>query len=149
MNQEPPPIERIELEIDLDAVPDAAARARQALKVFADDMRSEQYADLLVVVTELVTNSIKYGPGGMLALTVTLGADGRIRGDVVDAGEGGVAIRTGGGPIDGGIGLRIVDALTRSWGVYPRSSHVWFELAAAGLGAAAGVRRPPRDRGER
>ena len=148
MNQEPPPIERIELEIDLEAVPDAAARARQALKVFADDMRSEQYADLLVVVTELVTNSIKYGPGGMLALTVTLGADGRIRGDVVDAGEGGVAIRTG-GPIDGGIGLRIVDALTRSWGVYPRSSHVWFELAAAGLGAAAGVSRPPRDRGKR
>lgn len=148
MDREQPPIERIELEIDLEAVPDAAARARQALKVFADDLRSDQYADLLVVVTELVTNSIKYGPGGMLALTVTLGADGRIRGDVVDAGEGGVAIRTG-GPIDGGIGLRIVDALTRSWGVYPRSSHVWFELAAAGLGAAAGASRPPRDRGKR
>ena len=87
MNRDPRPIERIELEIDLDAVPDAAARARQALKVFADDLRSEQYADLLVVVTELVTNSITHGPGGMLALTVTLGADGRIHGDVLDAGE--------------------------------------------------------------
>ena len=81
----------------------------------------------------------------MLALAVTLGADGRIRGDVVDAGEGGVAIRTGGISSTGGIGLRIVDALTRSWGVYPRSSHVWFQLAAAGFGAATGASRPPRD----
>ncbi len=95
MNREPPPIERIELEIDLDAVPDAPARARQALKVFADDVRSEQYADLLVVVNELVTNSITYGPGGMLALTVTLGGDGRIHGDVLDAGEVGPGTRSG------------------------------------------------------
>ena len=30
------------------------------------------------------------------------------------------------------MGLQIVDALTRSWGVRPRSTDVWFELDRVG-----------------
>lgn len=124
---------KIGLEVELEAVPRAAARARQALAVFAESLPAEVYTNLRTVVTELVTNSVKYGPAKGVAVSVTLAADGTICGDVFDAGRGGVEPRPGADPASGGIGLLVVDALTRSWGVHPNSSHVWFELDASAL----------------
>jgi len=97
--------------------------------VFADSISEHAYADLRVVVTELVTNGVKYGPGGPIDLSVALGSDGIVRGNVDDGGAGGVHMRAP-GPLGGGLGLVIVEALTE-WGVHPDSSRVWFELDAS------------------
>jgi anti-sigma regulatory factor (Ser/Thr protein kinase) len=117
------------IQVELEPVPAASAAARAALEVFDERLSERAYADLRVIVTELVTNGVKYGPGGPIELSVGLDADGRVRGDVDDGGSGGVRIRTP-GPLGGGLGLVIVDALA-SWGVHPDSSHVWFEYDGA------------------
>jgi anti-sigma regulatory factor (Ser/Thr protein kinase) len=120
------------LQVDLPSRASASAEARGALKMFEDSLSGETYADLRVIVTELVTNGVKYGPGGSIGLSVALDSDGLLRGDVNDGGNGGVAIRPP-GRFGGGLGLVIVDALA-SWGVHPDSSHVWFELDTAAAG---------------
>jgi anti-sigma regulatory factor (Ser/Thr protein kinase) len=117
------------LQVEFDPVPTAAAEARAALESFAESVPARAYADLRVVVTELVTNGVKYGPGKPIELSVALGRGGVLRGEVDDGGTGGVRIRAP-GPLGGGLGLVIVDALAE-WGVYPGSSHVWFELRPA------------------
>jgi hypothetical protein len=53
----------------------------------------------------------------------------RVSGEVVDHGDGTVAIRAAGvdeSGREGGMGLPIVDAVTTAWGVYTGSTHVWF-----------------------
>jgi anti-sigma regulatory factor (Ser/Thr protein kinase) len=120
----------VELQVELPSRANASAQAREALTVFAEWLSDRAYADLRVVVTELVTNGVKYGPGAPIALSVELEPDGLLRGAVDDRGAGGVSMRAP-GPLGGGLGLVIVDALA-SWGVHPDSSHVWFELETAG-----------------
>ena len=115
-----------ELQVELAPEPGAAAVARDALSVFSECLSESRFADLRVVVTELVTNSVKYGPGRPIELTVGIDSAGVVRGDVEDGGTGGVRMRCP-GPLGGGLGLVIVEALA-SWGVEPDSSHVWFEL---------------------
>ena len=116
----------VELQVELNSQPSAAAEARNALEVFSGSLSERRYADLRVVVTELITNSVKYGPGKPIGLSVALDRDGVLRGDVEDGGSGGVHMRCP-GPLGGGLGLVIVEALA-DWGVRPDSSHVWFEL---------------------
>ncbi len=119
----------VEVQVELAPVPAASSAAREALEAFGAPLSERAYADLRVIVTELVTNGVKYGPGGPIELSVALDADGTVRGDVDDGGSGGVRMRAP-GPLGGGLGLLIVDALA-SWGVYPDSSHVWFEFETA------------------
>jgi anti-sigma regulatory factor (Ser/Thr protein kinase) len=119
----------VKMQVQLASRRSASAAARQALEVFEDSLPERAYADLRVVVTELVTNGVKYGPGEPIALNVALGADGIVRGNVDDGGAGGVHMRAP-GRLGGGLGLVIVEALT-DWGVHPDSSHVWFELDSA------------------
>jgi anti-sigma regulatory factor (Ser/Thr protein kinase) len=115
-----------ELEVELEPRRCASADAREALEPFADSLSDRAYADLRVIVTELVTNGVKYGPGNTIELSVSLDSDGIVRGEVRDGGSGGVRMRAP-GPLGGGLGLVIVEALS-TWGVHPESSHVWFEL---------------------
>jgi anti-sigma regulatory factor (Ser/Thr protein kinase) len=115
-----------ELHVVLDPEPGAAARAREALEQFGRHLSERRFADLRVIVTELVTNSVKYGPGRPIRLSVSLDRSGLIRGDVRDGGGGGVRMRTP-GPLGGGLGLVIVEALAE-WGVVPGTSDVWFEF---------------------
>ena len=84
-----------------------------------------------LVVSELVTNSVRHGPGAPITLRLVSEPDGRIGGEVEDHGDGVVAIRepdfeTG----TGGLGLGVVDLLTSAWGVHPDSTHVWFRFDA-------------------
>jgi anti-sigma regulatory factor (Ser/Thr protein kinase) len=116
----------VDVQVALEPQKSASADAREALEVFEDSLSARAYADLRVVVTELVTNGVKYGPGGPIALSVALDRHGIVHGEVNDGGDGGVRMRAP-GPVGGGLGLVIVEALTR-WGVHPDSSHVWFEL---------------------
>jgi hypothetical protein len=83
--------------------------------------------DLLTIVTELVTNSVRHGPGAPIDVRLQVADDGTVRGEVEDQGEGEVAIReiTCGA---GGFGLRLVDAVAERWGVHEGSTHIWLEL---------------------
>ena len=116
------------LQVELDPEPGAAAHAREALEKFSPHLSDARFADLRVIVTELVTNSVKYGPGEPIRLAVALDRDGLIHGSVEDGGTGGVRMRAP-GRLGGGLGLVIVEALA-DWGVEPDTSHVWFEFDA-------------------
>jgi two-component sensor histidine kinase len=119
-----------ELTLRLRSAPTAPAQAREAVAVFADLLPAETLADLRLIVTELVTNSVKYGPGVPIAVTISRDEESNISGVVADGGTGGVRMRRGFDPANGGLGLQIVDALASGWGVRPNSSDVWFELGA-------------------
>jgi two-component sensor histidine kinase len=120
-----------ELRLRLRSRPEAPLQARQALAVFADALPAETLADLRLIVTELVTNSVKYGPGVSIGVTVVLDEEGNVCGDVADGGDGDVRMTRSSDPADGGLGLQIVDALTSEWGVRPETSNVWFVVGQA------------------
>jgi anti-sigma regulatory factor (Ser/Thr protein kinase) len=116
------------LEVELASNAKAPRRAREAVAHrFGERLSADAQMELALIVSELVANSVKYGPGKPIALRVAIDSDGRIRGEVVDQGSGEVAIRemSSGG---GGLGLPIVQELSERWGVHECSTHVWFEL---------------------
>jgi anti-sigma regulatory factor (Ser/Thr protein kinase) len=116
--------------------PEAAVAARAALvRCLAGHISDAALADAELLVSELVTNSVRHAAIGADAFVRVAAevADGVLRIEVDDPGTvGAVAIRTpdlGGG---GGFGLRIVEALSRRWGVARNgSTRVWAELACA------------------
>ncbi len=82
----------------------------------------------MAVVTELVNNSVKHGPGKPITLTVSQGTDS-IRGEVADQGNPAVAIpQIKKATESDRSGLALVDKLTSEWAVYEGSTHVWFEV---------------------
>jgi anti-sigma regulatory factor (Ser/Thr protein kinase) len=104
----------------------AAVRiARGAVGRWLDHADQRLVQDARNVVTELVSNAVRYGQP---PITVTLVLDGdRCRVDVVDAGARPWARRW---PDDGGWGLRIIGRLAERWGLDQARSHVWCELRA-------------------
>lgn len=89
-----------------------------------------------LVVSELVTNAVRYGPGETISLRLVAMPGGAVTGEVVDQGDGHVAIGEryvttdglGDELAEGGRGLLIVDRLASDWGVEPGSTHVWFRF---------------------
>ena len=67
---------------------DAPAQARAALEVFDQILAPEVLEDLQLVVSELVTNSVKFGPKRSITLSLQIEAHGRVRGEVIDQGDG-------------------------------------------------------------
>jgi anti-sigma regulatory factor (Ser/Thr protein kinase) len=119
--------------LELPATVHAAVRAREAVREAAlnlgvgDDERWR--AEL--IVTELVTNAVRHGPGGPVEVAIHSGGSG-FRGEVADPGPG---IRRAElvkrrPTEEGGRGLFLVDALSDSWGLSDDRSRVWFEVAA-------------------
>jgi len=118
---------KFELAPDVDAIGEARAHVRESLTAVLD---ADTLACAELVVSELVTNSVRHGPGKPISLRLsTEQASGRVVGEVEDQGDGVVAIRRHdiNSPA-GGLGLTIVDELTSAWGVYPGSTHVWFRF---------------------
>ncbi len=109
---------------------DAPAQARAALEVFDQILSPEVLEDLQLVVSELVTNSVKFGPKRPITLALSVGTDGLVQGEVIDQGDGEQAKieMTGEPTIAGGWGLHLVDQLAVDWGVREGSTHVWFEI---------------------
>ena len=56
---------------------------------------------LLTIVSELVANSVKHGPGGPIHVNVNVSEDGAVLGRVEDGGRGRVAVREGVNPAEG------------------------------------------------
>jgi two-component sensor histidine kinase len=113
-----------------DFAPMAARRAVE--RDLGEQLAERMLATVTTVVNELVTNSVRNGPGGSpICLRLQLEHDGRVRGEVDDDGHGVQAIREGKptGPVPG---MPLVDALVDSWGVEDGSTHVWFEIAPPG-----------------
>jgi anti-sigma regulatory factor (Ser/Thr protein kinase) len=116
------------LEFELASKPDSVAKAREHVReslcniTDADTLESVE-----LVVSELVTNAIRHGPGEPITLRLAADGSGGVAGEIQDQGDGVIAIRKQDGRTAvGGLGLRIVDELTSVWGVNPGSTHVWF-----------------------
>ncbi|MGH2690805.1 MAG: ATP-binding protein, partial [Actinomycetota bacterium] len=84
--------------------------------------------DAVLLVSELVTNSCRYGGGGPIRLKVLLSGD-RLRVEVTDPGGGDTTPALTEPPSPGAWGLRLVDRVADRWGAEAgRPTLVWFEL---------------------
>jgi two-component sensor histidine kinase len=116
--------------ISLPRTPTAAAHARRAVASgFGDLLGEESLDDVILVVSELVTNALLHGRGD-IRLRISVDAQ-LITGAVSDDGR---TFR--GRPLEpdpariGGHGLRIVDRVAERWGQDGTSTNVWFEIPA-------------------
>src|SRR4051794_29141651 len=111
---------------------DSIGEARRHVRTALDPHTDEETLDNLeLVVSELVTNAVRHGPGKPITLRLVAEVGGAISGAVEDRGRGVVAIRDEGDiRAEGGLGLVVVDRLTSEWGVHPDSTHVWFRFDA-------------------
>lgn len=117
------------LELDIPADRLAPARAREALRSLGAQLGSDLAPDMDLLVTELVTNSVKYGPPGIVRIRAHTQHPRHVRVEVIDGGGGFVPeVRDRPRTEAGAWGLHLVDELTDRWGVYAGSTHVWFEL---------------------
>ena len=110
----------------------AAGSARRALATLGDDLGPALLEDLRLLVTELVTNSVRHADapsGDTVDLELSVWPE-RVRVEVTDGGGGFVAPRApAGGHELSGWGLRLVDRLASRWGIRrARGTRVWFEL---------------------
>jgi anti-sigma regulatory factor (Ser/Thr protein kinase) len=115
---------------------DSAAAARHAVDQLADRLPEEQLGDVRLLVSELVTNSLRHaelGDDDHIRLGVEVD-DARVRVEVSDPGPGFQPT----GPSDDpdsaeGWGLYLVATLSDRWGVETGdTTRVWFELDRAG-----------------
>ena len=118
----------LQLTLALERDVDAPARARTMVRGLKPLLGAERTEDATLLVSELVTNAVKYG-SGPVELHVETGDDLRSRFTISDAGGGDTpALREAGGRVAGGYGLHLVDRIADDWGVKHASMHVWFDL---------------------
>ena len=126
------------LRMRLGSGPDAAAEARRAIARLRADLDPPLMETLRLLVTELVTNSVRHTDCQAFTLRIAVGKSAVLT-EVADdgptfdlepyEGENGRASDP-----DTGWGLFLVQRLARDWGVKEegRSKRVWFELGRAG-----------------
>jgi anti-sigma regulatory factor (Ser/Thr protein kinase) len=105
----------------------APAAARHAVETLDLPGHPEAIQDARLLISELVTNSVRHGAGESISLLIDAEPPGVLRCEVVDDGSGFVPRGREGREI-GGWGLDLVEQISRSWGVREGSTHVWFEL---------------------
>ena len=112
-------------------LPRSSDAPRQARHLVHDLVAPDRLDDATLLVSELVTNAVKYGPEHETINLIVDRSDGRTRFTVRDAGLGPLPeMRAESDPEPGGHGLRLVDTLADRWGVERGSTRVWFELDA-------------------
>src|SRR3954470_122831 len=104
----------------------APAVARASLGGFAQTLGEKRFEATRLLVSELVTNAVKYGGNGSVRLEVERDP-ARFRGEVIDSGSGFEITDRAEGQ-EGGWGLPLVEHLADRWGTFRGSTHVWFEL---------------------
>jgi integral membrane sensor domain MASE1/anti-sigma regulatory factor (Ser/Thr protein kinase) len=120
------------VEIDLEPSPDCPAEAREALSPLQDALADRVYSDLRLLVSELVTNSVRHArlvPEDQIRLQVGV-ADRVLRVEVKDPGEGfGASIPEPSPKGLGGWGLFLTEQLADRWGVDRQGgwTTVWLE----------------------
>lgn len=105
------------------------AVARRAIERCSDGVSADVVPDVKLLVTELITNSIKYGGGSEVRLSVSIDAPHRLRVEVADQGDSFLpAARVMPTTDAGGWGLHLVNELSDRWGIREGLNHVWFEI---------------------
>ena len=109
--------------------PTAPSEARRAIERLEDTIAPDVVPDVKLLVSELITNSVKYGGQGAVTLKVETDDPRRLRVEVIDQGVGFVPVARDRPATEvGGWGLHLVQTLSNRWGVYEGSTHVWFEI---------------------
>lgn len=115
----------------LDRTVDAPRAARARVRQLLDRLGPERTQDATLLISELVTNAVKYGPEHG-QIRVIIAEDGeRTRFTVHDTGAGPLPVMR---PLErlphqgGGHGLRLVEMVSDRWGVERGSTRVWFEF---------------------
>jgi anti-sigma regulatory factor (Ser/Thr protein kinase) len=110
---------------------EAPALARDAVGRLQGDVPEDFVDDAKLLVSELVSNGVKYGGEGRIMLQIEADPN-RVRAEIVDQGGGFQpqtrAKRNMALADEGGWGLHLVETLADEWGVYEGSTHVWFEI---------------------
>jgi anti-sigma regulatory factor (Ser/Thr protein kinase) len=116
------------LSVELPRTPQAPFLARRALDDLDGELDPEVLPDLRLLVSELVSNGVKYGGDGPVRLEVQTGNES-VRVEIIDQGAG-FTPKVRDGDLDrvGGWGLHLTEHLTSRWGTYEGSTHVWFEI---------------------
>ena len=123
------------LSVRLEADVAAAGKARDALGLLEGELEEQVLEDMRLLVTELVTNSVRHAdadPEAHVGLEVSMDAD-RVLMAVEDGGSGfAPAARTPDSPEDSGWGLHFVERMSSRWGVKANGrTRVWLELPRA------------------
>lgn len=129
------------LSLRLDPDVEAAGKAREALEELEEHIEEGVLQDMHLLVTELVTNSVRHADAAADApvhLEVSVGGD-RVFVAVEDGGRGFEPTpRSADSPRDSGWGLHLVERLSSRWGVTGDGrTRVWLELARDGRVEAA------------
>ena len=122
----------VDLTLDLPPTAESAGAAREALSPLGERLDSGQLDTVRLLVTELITNSVKHGDPGDDPVTVTVMLANRVvRVEVTDSGPGFEPPPRPDEPLESpsGWGLYLVDCLAARWGV--DGGGVWFELDRA------------------
>jgi anti-sigma regulatory factor (Ser/Thr protein kinase) len=107
----------------------APAAARRAVESLAGTLDDDLIPEVKLLVSELITNSVKYGGEGPITLKVDVDRRRKVRADVTDRGVGFVPVARDRPATEvGGWGLHLVQTLSNRWGVHEGSTHVWFEI---------------------
>jgi anti-sigma regulatory factor (Ser/Thr protein kinase) len=119
--------------MDLASGPGAAAEARRGISKLRADLDPPLMETLRLLVTELITNSVRHAGGDSLTVRVAVGRSAVLT-EVADSGPGfpPECVKRSGD--DGtGWGLFLVQRLADRWGVKHDgpSKRVWFELRRA------------------
>lgn len=129
---------------DVGGGPEAIGRARAALTEFVgDEVPQQQLYDLQLLVSEVVTNSVRHGGarhGENVDLRIALTTD-QVRLEVRDPGPGfhDITPELPASDRGGGYGLYLVDLYAEEWGVSgAEGTCVWFEVPRASETAQAG-----------
>jgi anti-sigma regulatory factor (Ser/Thr protein kinase) len=120
------------LRMRLSSGPDSAAEARRAIAQLRADLDPPLMETLRLLVTELVTNSVRHTDCDSLVLRVAVGNTSVLT-EVVDEGPGFDPEQAASDNPDCGWGLFLVQRLAPNWGIAAegRSKRVWFELKRA------------------
>ena len=120
------------LHMKLKPGPEAAGEGRHALDRLEGSLADDQLGELRLLVTELLTNSVRHGAGDTewITLDVEIYANS-VRAIVTDRGPGFELKGTPRPHVDrpGGWGLCLIDRMADRWGVDATDeTTVWFEL---------------------
>src|SRR3712207_2284485 len=120
------------LDVEIPENARAPWHARRAVEQLGDAIDDSVRPDVTLLVSELVTNSVKYGSAGALRLQIAAKSPKQVRVEVVNQGAS-FEPKARDRPVTdaGGWGLHLVEALTDRWGVHDGSTHVWFEIDRA------------------